>query len=145
MNKDLKNLESEHNEKPELRIAQKKLAECVITFLHGKEEYDKALKISEALFSGNIKELKLDEIESAFKDIPSFTIAKEYNLIDLIVNNGIASSKREAREFINAGSILINGDKVTDENEIISKDKAIENKAIVIRRGKKKYYMGIFK
>ena len=138
-------IEKEHNEKPELRIAQKKLAECVITFLHGKEEYDKALKISEALFSGNIKELKLDEIESAFKDIPSFTIDKEYNLIDLIVNNGIALSKREAREFINAGSILINGDKVTDENEIISKDKAIENKAIVIRRGKKKYYMGIFK
>ena len=138
-------IEKEHNEKPELRIAQKKLAECVITFLHGKEEYDKALKISEALFSGNIKELKLDEIESAFKDIPSFNIDKEYSLIDLIVNNGIASSKREAREFINAGSILINGDKVTDENEIISKDKAIENKAIVIRRGKKKYYMGIFK
>ena len=142
---EIEEIEKEHNEKPELRIAQKKLAECVITFLHGKEEYDKALKISEALFSGNIKELKLDEIESAFKDIPSFTIDKEYSLIDLIVNNGIALSKREAREFINAGSILINGDKVTDENEIISKDKAIENKAIVIRRGKKKYYMGIFK
>ena len=142
---EIEEIEKEHNEKPELRIAQKKLAECVITFLHGKEEYDKALKISEALFSGNIKELKLDEIESAFKDIPSFNIDKEYSLIDLIVNNGIASSKREAREFINAGSILINGDKVTDENEIISKDKAIENKAIVIRRGKKKYYMGIFK
>lgn len=142
---EIEEIEKEHNEKPELRIAQKKLAECVITFLHGKEEYDKALKISEALFSGNIKELKLDEIESAFKDIPSFNIDKEYNLIDLIVNNGIALSKREAREFINAGSILINGDKVTDENEIISKDKAIENKAIVIRRGKKKYYMGIFK
>ena len=137
-------IEKEHNEKPELRMAQKKLAECVITFLHGKEEYDKALKISEALFSGNIKELKLDEIESAFKDIPSFKIDNEYTLIDLLVNNGIASSKREAREFISAGSILINGDKVTDENEIISKDKAIEGKAIVVRRGKKKYYMGMF-
>lgn len=141
---EIENIEKEHNEKPELRMAQKKLAECVITFLHGSEEYNKALKISEALFSGNIKELKLDEIESAFKDIPSFKIDNEYTLIDLLVNNGIASSKREAREFISAGSILINGDKVTDENEIISKDKAIENKAIVVRRGKKKYYMGIF-
>ena len=91
-----------------------------------------------------IKELKLDEIESAFKDIPSFKIDNEYTLIDLLVNNGIASSRREAREFISAGSILINGDKVTDENEIISKDKAIEGKAIVVRRGKKKYYMGMF-
>ena len=141
---EIENIEKEHNEKPELRIAQKKLAECVITFVHGSEEYDKALKISEALFSGNIKELKLDEIESAFKDIPSFKIDNEYTLIDLLVNNGIASSKREAREFISAGSILINGDKVTDENEIISKDKAIEGKAIVVRRGKKKYYMGMF-
>lgn len=142
---EIENIEKEHNEKPELRMAQKKLAECVITFLHGSDEYDKALKISEALFSGNIKELKLDEIESAFKDIPSFEIDNEYTLIDLLVNNGIASSKREAREFINAGSILINGDKVTDENEIISRDKAIENKVLVIRRGKKKYYMGLFK
>ncbi|MBE6160126.1 MAG: tyrosine--tRNA ligase [Lactobacillales bacterium] len=141
---EIETIEKEHNEKPELRMAQKKLAECVITFLHGKEEYDKALKISEALFSGNIKELKLDEIESAFKDIPSFKIDNEYTLIDLLVNNGIASSRREAREFISAGSILINGDKVTDENEIISKDKAIEGKAIVVRRGKKKYYMGMF-
>ena len=141
---EIETIEKDHNEKPELRMAQKKLAECVITFLHGKEEYDKALKISEALFSGNIKELKLDEIESAFKDIPSFKIDNEYTLIDLLVNNGIASSRREAREFISAGSILINGDKVIDENEIISKDKAIEGKAIVVRRGKKKYYMGMF-
>ena len=141
---EIETIEKEHNEKPELRMAQKKLAECVITFLHGKEEYEKALKISEALFSGNIKELKLDEIESAFKDIPSFKIDNEYTLIDLLVNNGIVSSRREAREFISAGSILINGDKVTYENEIISKDKAIEGKAIVVRRGKKKYYMGMF-
>jgi len=138
-------IEKKHIEKPEERLAQKALAHEVITFLHGEEEFNKAVKISEALFSGNIKELKLDEIEQAFKDIPSFDITEEVNLVDFLVNNGIASSKREAREFINAGSISINGDKVQEEEKIVSKDMAIEEKAIVVRRGKKKYYMGLFK
>lgn len=141
----IEEIEKKHIEKPEERLAQKALAHEVITFLHGEEEFNKAVKISEALFSGNIKELKLDEIEQAFKDIPSFDIEEEINLVDFLVNNGIASSKREAREFINAGSISINGDKIQDENIIISKDMAIEGKAIVVRRGKKKYYMGLFK
>ena len=142
---EIEEIEKKHIEKPEERLAQKALAHEVITFLHGEEEFNKAVKISEALFSGNIKELKLDEIEQAFKDIPSFDIEEEINLVDFLVNNGIASSKREAREFINAGSISINGDKIQDENIIISKDMAIEGKAIVVRRGKKKYYMGLFK
>lgn len=142
---EIEEIEKKHIEKPEERLAQKALAHEVITFLHGEEEFNKAVKISEALFSGNIKELKLDEIEQAFKDIPSFDITEEVNLVDFLVNNGIASSKREAREFINAGSISINGDKVQEEEKIVSKDMAIEEKAIVVRRGKKKYYMGLFK
>ena len=142
---EIEEIEKKHNEKPEDRLAQKALAHEVITFLHGEEEFNKAVKISEALFSGNIKELKLDEIEQAFKDIPSFEITEELNLVDFLVNNNIASSKREAREFINAGSISINGDKIQDENKIIDKQMSIEGKAIIIRRGKKKYYMGLFK
>ena len=141
---EIEEIEKEHLKKPELRIAQKKLAEEIITFLHGKEEYNKALKISEVLFNGNINELSLSEINDAFKDVPNFKITGDITLIDLIVNNKIATSKREAREFINAGSILINGLKILNENEIITKEKAIEGKAIIVRRGKKKYYMGIF-
>lgn len=142
---EIEKIEIEHNKEPEKRIAQKKLAEEVISFLHGKEEYLKALKISEVLFSGDIKELNVKDIELAFKDVPNFEINEEINIIDLLVNNNITSSKREAREFINSGSITINGDKVLDENEIIYKNKAIESKLIVIRKGKKKYYLGIFK
>ena len=141
---EIEEIEKEHLKKPELRIAQKKLAEEIITFLHGKEEYNKALKISEVLFNGNINELSLSEINDAFKDVPNFKITGDITLIDLLVNNKIATSKREAREFINAGSILINGLKILNENELITKEKAIEGKAIIIRRGKKKYYMGIF-
>ena len=142
---EIESIEAKHKEQPELRLAQKTLAKEVITFLHGEEEYNKALRISEALFSGNIKELSLDEIEDGFKDVPNFEISEELSLIDLLVNNNIASSRREAREFISAGSISINGDKYMDENEVITKDKAIENKVLVIRRGKKKYFMGLFK
>ena len=141
---EIEEIEKKHLEKPEDRMAQKALAHEVITFLHGEEEFNNAVKISEALFSGDIKKLNLNEIEQAFKDIPSFNITEELNLVDFLVNNSIASSKREAREFINAGSITINGDKMTDENQMIVKDMAIEGKAIIVRRGKKKYYMGMF-
>ena len=140
---EIEDIEKEHLEAPEKRIAQKALAREVITFLHGVEEFDKAVRISEALFSGNIQELSLEEIEDGMKDVPNFKV-EECALIDLLVNNKIASSRREAREFLNAGSITINGNKVNDENLMVTKSLAIEDKVLVIRKGKKKYYMGIF-
>ena len=133
-----------HKEHPEERLAQKTLAKEIITFIHDKDSYESAVKISEALFSGNIKELSLSEIEEGFKDVPNFEF-KECSLIELLVDNKIASSRREAREFLNAGSITLNGDKVSDETMAINSNLAIENKIIVIRRGKKKYYLGILK
>lgn len=142
---EIESIEEEQKAHPEERVAQNALAREVITFLHGEDEYNKALKISRDLFSGNIKDLTIDEIRDGFKDVPSFSITEDLALIDLLVNNGIASSKREAREFINAGSITINGEKVTDESVIIDKTYAIENEVVVIRRGKKKYYLGIIK
>ena len=140
---EIESIEKEHFEAPEKRMAQKALAHEVITFLHGEEEFNKAVRISEALFSGNIQELTLEEIEDGMKDVPNFKI-EECALIDLLVNNKIASSRREAREFLNAGSITINGDKVSDENMLVTKSLTIEEKVLVIRKGKKKYYMGIF-
>ena len=141
----IESIEEKQKEHPEERIAQYSLAREVITFLHGEEEYNKALKISKDLFSGNIKDLTLDEIKDGFKDVPSFDITENMTLIDLLVNNNIASSKREAREFISAGSISINGEKETEETKIIDSSYAIDGEVVVIRRGKKKYYLGIFK
>ena len=138
-------VEQQHLQAPEKRIAQKKLAEEVITFLHGHEEFEKAINISEALFSGNIASLKVNEIKEGLKEVPSFEIDNEMTLLDLLVNNNICSSRREAREFLNNNSISLNGEKVNDENMIINKDIAIDNEILVIRRGKKKYYLGQFK
>ena len=108
-------LEIKNNEHPELREAHKALAREIITDLHGKEEYEKALKISECLFKGNIKELDTKDILVGFKDVPHFEVEENIKIIDLIVNGKVASSKREAREFINSGAIYINGDKVEDD------------------------------
>ena len=134
-----------HNETPELRIAQKELAKQIITDLHGEESFNRAIKISEALFSGDIKSFTSKDIEDAFKGITPFEINTDLNIVDFLVEASVCSSKREAREFINNGSITLNGDKVTDLEFTITKDVCIESKYLVVRRGKKKYYIGIYK
>ena len=131
---------AKHNAEPHLRIGQKTLAKEIITDLHGSSEYEHAVHISESLFSGNIKELSYDDILVGFKGVPTFETA-ETTLIELLINTGICSSRREVREFLNSGSISINGDKVTDENLIINKSIALNEKIAVIRKGKKKYYL----
>ena len=140
---EIESIMAEHNQSPEKRIAQKRLAKEVLDFIHGEDAYEKAVKISESLFSGNIKELSAKEIEDAFKGIEPF-VAKEANLVDFLVEFGICSSKREAREFISNGSISVNGEKVTDLDFQITKNDSIEQKYVVIRRGKKKYFIGKF-
>ena len=130
-----------HNEEPHLRLAQKTLAKEIITDLHGKEEYDKAVKISEALFSGNVKDIDTNLIGKVFKDVPNSDMKSDKNIVDLLVDTNICSSKREAREFITTGAISINGDRITDLDAIITKDNSIDNKYIIVRRGKKKYYL----
>lgn len=138
---EIEEIEKKHNEKREDRLAQKTLAREIITDLHGKEEYEKALKISENLFNGNIKELSASDILVGMKEVPSIKIKENEILIDVLVNNKIASSRREAREFLNAGAININGDVVSDENTVLTKELALEEKIFVIRRGKKKYFL----
>lgn len=142
---EIEDVMKKHNEKKEERIAQKTLVKEFITDLHGKEEYEKAVKISEALFSGKVKELSKEEILIGFKDVPSFDVEEGTKLIDMLIDNGICSSKREAREFLNAGSISINDEKVSDENLEINKSMAIGDEVIVIKRGKKKNYIGHIK
>ena len=137
-------LEKSNKENPHLREAHKALAREIITDLHGEKSYLEAVKISESLFKGDIKALSVKQIEEAFKGLEPFEIDNNILLIDLLVLNKICSSKREAREFISNGSITVNGEKIQDLNFIIDKSVAIEHKYVVIRRGKKKYYIGCF-
>ena len=137
----IEELEAKNKEHPELREAHKALAREIITDLHGAAEFEKAVNISNSLFSGNVKSLSLKDIEIGFKDVPTATISEGEKLIDVLVNNKIASSKREAREFLAAGSITLNGEKFMDENMPVTRQLAIEGKVIVLRRGKKKNYI----
>ena len=139
---EIEDIEKQQTAHPETRIAQKTLAKEVVTFLHGEKEAEKAKEMSETLFSGHVKNLTKKEIEDVFKGVPTFDTNNNINIIDMLVNNKIASSKREAREFLNAGSITINEEKITDENYIVTKEIAIDNEILVLRRGKKKYFIG---
>lgn len=134
----------EHKASPEKRIAQKKLAQCIITDLHGEDSYNNAVKISESLFNGDIKSFTSRDVEVAFKGLDVFTVKEDLNIVDLLVTSGSCSSKREAREFVGNGSITLNGEKVTDLDFVLTKDLCIDNKYIVIRRGKKKYFIGVY-
>ena len=140
---DIDKLEISLNEHPEEREAQKALAREIITFLHGEEEYNKALNISESLFSDKIWNLSSEEIISSIKDVPRFEVEDNTNLIDLLVNEKIVSSKREAREMITGNAISINGKKETNLEKVITKSDAIEGKVLLIKKGKKNYFLGL--
>ncbi len=139
---EIESLEASNQKEPHLRLAHTTLAKEVIVFLHGEEEFNRAVKISESLFSDDIKSLTYDELIDGFKDVPNFEISKQTNIVDLLVDNKITSSKREARELITAKAIIINGNVVNDIDFIVDQTKAIDNKLIIIRKGKKKYYLG---
>ena len=134
-------LEEKVKTEPHFREAQKTLAKEVVTFLHGEEEYNKALKITNALFKGNIKELDAGELQDALKGFEAAEIADELTLTDTLVQAGIASSKREAREWIIQGSIQINGDMVKDVEFIVSSKNAISKGRTLIKKGKRNYFV----
>ena len=136
-------LEVKNKEHPELREAHKALAKEIIDDLHGKGSYEKALMMSEALFTGKFTSLNKTEIEELFKDYEKKEVGVNTNVLDLLINIGAASSKREAREFVTGNAVSINGDKVTDLEYVITDKDFLDDTYIIVRRGKKNYYIGI--
>ena len=141
---EIEEIMKKHLEAPEKRIAQETLAHEVVRDIHGEEEYQKAVEISRALFSGDIKKLPADQIGKIFSKVDHVDIKEAENIVDFLVNSKICSSKREAREFISSGSIYVNGDKVESLEYNVGRENALDNKYVVIRKGKKKYFLGEF-
>ena len=139
---EIEELEIKNKEHPELREAHKALAREIITFLHGKEEYDKAVDLADHLFNNKFNDLSKKDIEALFKGQEIKEVEVGLNIVDLLLNMEIVKSKREAREFIQAGAISINGEKVVNIETIINENMFIENTYIVVKRGKKNYYIG---
>lgn len=136
-------IEAEHSAHPEQRLAQKALAREIITDLHGKEEYRHAVDISEKLFAGDFASLSLRDIRAGMKNVPRVTLTPG-DLVEVLVSSKVCSSKREAREFIANGAISLNGNVVKDPAYYVNPEMALEGEVVIIRRGKKKFFMGEF-
>lgn len=134
-------LEEQVKTQPFKREAQKALAREVVVFLHGEEEYHKACRISEALFKGTITTLSEDEMVDALHGFDAVEVSDRVSLVDVLVEANIASSKREAREWITQGSIQINGEKVQDVAFLVCKEHALYKQATWIKKGKRNYFV----
>lgn len=122
-----------------LRKPQKALAKAITIFVHGQEAYEQVIKISECLFTGDISSLSVEEIEQYFTHIKQEVSTSGTMILDFLVEIGLAQSKRQAREFVVAGSISIAGEKITDVEHVITNAQAIGGKYMMVKRGKKKF------
>ncbi|WP_159583771.1 tyrosine--tRNA ligase [Streptococcus halichoeri] len=123
------------------RLAQKTLAREVVTLVHGEAAYKQALKITEQLFAGQIKELSAKELKQGLSNVPNYQVQDQdsRSLVELLVAAKISPSKRQAREDITTGAIYLNGERIQDLAYQLTDADKIDDQLTVIRRGKKKY------
>lgn len=128
---------------PWKREAQRRLAEEVTKFVHGEEGLAEAQRITKALFSGDVADLTTEEIEQAFKGVPSVEVANEKKniILWLVDDTKIEPSRRQARQDVENGAIHINGEKVTDVDAEIDPSSHFDGKFVIVRRGKKRYFL----
>jgi tyrosyl-tRNA synthetase len=136
-------LEAELKLSPELRNAQRALAREVTALVHGAHAVESSENISQILFNGHIVQLSGDEIEQAFQDVPSVELANSeaIGLVDILIAAQASPSKRQARQDIESGAIYINGARVTEVDKSLRYEDRLSGKYIVIRRGKKNYFL----
>ena len=137
---EINEIEKEHLANLGARIAQKRLAYEVVKIVHGEEEANEAKKMSEVLFSNDFTSLKEESLKELFSNA-KIEVKEQMKLEDLLIFIKAASSKREAREFIKNNAVSVNGIKVNDALKEFTKDEALFNKYLVVKRGKKNYYL----
>jgi tyrosyl-tRNA synthetase len=136
-------LETELQISPEVRSAQRALAREVTALVHGEQAVASSENISQILFNGHIERLSGEEIEQAFQDVPSVEIDNTdvIGLVDLLLTAQASPSKRQARQDIESGAIYLNGVRITEVDKTLTFEDRLSGKYIVIRRGKKNYYL----
>ncbi|KOY79625.1 tyrosine--tRNA ligase [Apilactobacillus kunkeei] len=144
---EIEELEEQVKNEPWKRVAQRRLAEEVTEFVHGKNAVVEAQNITEALFSGNVQDLTTDEVETGFKNMPSVEVSSDKkNIVEWLADDtAIEPSRRQAREDVSNGAIRINGEKVDDVDFEIDPSTSFDGKFVVVRRGKKKYFLARIK
>lgn len=128
---------AEHMQAPEKRMGQKTLAYSVTSLVHGKEAADECVKMTEAIFSGDFKNLKEQSLLDLASSLDAIEVEPGMNLVDALINTKLASSKREAREFLKGNAVSLNGEKVVDPNMILDESNALDGKVFFLKRGKK--------
>ncbi|WP_425381410.1 tyrosine--tRNA ligase [Spiroplasma endosymbiont of Polydrusus pterygomalis] len=134
-----------HNSNVKQHYGQKILAALLTVFIHKLNGYFSAINITNAFFHDRIHEMKSSEILQVLKDVPHLNLNHNEQIVDFLVNSEICNSKRIARELISQGSIIINGQKITDINFLLSKKNAINNQVTVIKKGKRHYFIVVHK
>ncbi len=132
-------IETAMAESPHLRHAQKAIAEELTVLIHGEAALKQVVNITEALFYNDVTKLSLDEIEMGFEGVNHLETDRDILLIDALIGLKLASSKREARTFIEQNAIAVNGEKVSDTSDMLNIDNALHQRYTVLRRGKKLY------
>ena len=136
---EIDDIEAKWNEAREQRYAQKMLAKEVTLLVHGEEGLEKAMRITDAVFNGDVTKLSKDEIEDAFKDDKVVEVSEEMNVVDLLAYSGLAQSKSDARKLVQGGGVSVNGEKITDIAFLVKKENAIDNTYSFIKKGKKNH------
>lgn len=135
-----------HAENPGARLAQKALAEELTQLIHGEQGLSDALSASQALFSGQVKELSSQLLDEAFSGAPQSNLERQrlegegIAIVDLLVETSVAKSKREARQFVSTGAVSVNGDKV-GEDFALGESNLLHGRVALLRRGKKTWHM----
>ncbi len=142
---EIEELEKSNKENPHLRLAHKALAKEVISFIHGEDAYNTAVKIADTFFKGDIKELSYEELKAGVADLDKTLIESGTPLIDALVEIKACNSKREARDLISGSSISVNGEKITDLNYSLEKKDAFNEELTIIKKGKKYWFAINFK
>ena len=144
---DVRELETALFERPHLREAQRRLAQEVTRMIHGETAVAKAEQASQVLFGGALEGLDAADIADIFADVPSSQVAHTalagdgLALVDLLAESGLASSKGDARRAIQGGGIYLNNLRVTDQDELVTLNQAIEGRFLVLRKGRKQYHL----
>lgn len=128
---------AEHMQAPEKRMGQKTLAYSVTSLVHGKEAADECVKMTEAIFSGDFKNLKEQSLLDLAGSLDAIEVEPGMNLVDALIATKLASSKREAREFLKGNAVSLNGEKVVDPNMTLDGSNALDGKVFFLKRGKK--------
>jgi tyrosyl-tRNA synthetase len=132
--------------RPEGREAQQALADEVTRRVHGAEALEGAKRASRALFGGAVADLRAEEIEEIFADVPSTRIPADrlsggLDLVTLVAEVGLAASKGEARRGVEQGGVYLNTERVSDPERSVGADDALHGRFLILRKGKKSYHL----